>query len=108
MYRESCIYIDYNTWLLKLDDCKGSRTKESWEMTYNVAVHPLEGTLKVTFPHPREGQKETTMCLTQVTNITPKHKNEQMPQLMACKDDNEFQKWRWQYHFDFNYNFNAQ
>lgn len=107
MYRNDCVRIDFDNWLLRLGVCDDDENKESWEQTFNVEVHPLEGNLKVTFNHPREDNKRTTYCVTQVTNITPKHTKEQMPQLMPCDNSNEFQSWRWQYHFNFNYNFGA-
>ena len=79
---------------------------ETWEMVVNTDVHPLEGSLRVTYhDKSEEGEPVKTQCLTQVTNVTPKHKDEQMPQLMECDDSNHFQRWRWQYKFDFNYDF---
>ena len=79
---------------------------ETWEMIVDTTVHPLEGVLRVTYHDKSEaGEPERTQCLTQVTNITPKHKDEQMPQLMDCDAANRFQRWRWQYKFDFDFNF---
>ena len=75
-------------------------------MTFDVTVHPLEGTLRATYNDPTQlGEPLRTQCMTQVSNVTPKHPQEQMPQMMNCDAKNEFQRWRWQYHFDFSYNF---
>ena len=45
------------------------------------------------------------LCMTQVTNVNQVHKKDQMPQMLACEDDNRFQHWRFSYKFDFTYDF---
>ena len=49
------------------------------------------------------GEVTTEYCLIQVTNIYLQHlKGAQMPQLGACKDDDDFQLWVWTHKLDWS------
>lgn len=98
-----CVTFDPNMWLLRLDKCLTVTDEERWDI---VPTNFYEGYIRVTFSDPNTGSVRS-LCVTQVTNVSPVHYRKQMPQLMECSqsEHKEFQGWRWHYKFDFNYNF---
>ena len=99
-FKNQCLRVEFSTWLLKLEDCPKEDIPEKWDV---IHYREIAGWTRVTIT--KDDGKKEELCLTQVTNINTAHYKEQMPQLMACDFQNEFQHWRWTYKFDFNYNF---
>ncbi len=98
-FKDKCLRIHFETWLLTMQDCPDGDIPEKWDVQH---YREIAGWTRVTF---QKDGKEEQLCVTQVTNINKQHYNEQMPQLLPCDYSNEFQHWRWTYKFDFNYKF---
>ena len=98
-----CLRVDKGTWLIKTGPCVGVGMEEKWD---TALYSENEGMISVTFDD-EKSHKKKTLCMTQVTNVNSVHYKKQMPQLLECDEDSEFQKWRWTYVFDFNYDWDS-
>ena len=97
-----CAKLEMTTLLLRLQDCDADVDTHKWSVDRTGEV---EGyiTAATTATIGKEDHQE--YCLTQVTNINQIHNKEQMPQMLPCDKNSDFQKWRFQYMFAFDHKF---
>lgn len=98
-YRDRCVQVMNPQPYLVLSECPDRNFEEFgvWKMNHGG---PSWGLISVS--RLNERGELTTLCIAQVTNVMPIHKNEQMPQLTKCDQNDKFQIWGFTYALDFS------
>jgi polypeptide N-acetylgalactosaminyltransferase len=100
-YRDKCVRMMPPKPFLVLGECPTTQEDKKatgvWELQ---AMGKTWG--RVTVKRKKDNGLFEYFCVTQVTNVLPKHNKEQMPQIGPCEDKNVYQEWIFTYGLDWS------